>query len=660
MLGDSQWPHVDALVDALDGEQLSWLSGFLAGVAHGRGLAGRQAQAAAAVAAAATPQPVLDVNAGAASSVVADATDPVQAPAASPPSTPVARPRRRLVLYGSETGNAASIARELAQRLHARGPEHGQTVTLADMADFRTRQLREFDELLVVASTHGEGEPPEPALSFFEFLNGRKAPRLDGMRHAVLALGDTTYEQFCAAGRQLDERLSALGSTALLVRVDCDVDYEETAEGWISTLLDRLAADIAPAVEPLPSADIAPSSPPDASSLPSSSPAAASAFAAAANDTGHDRRKPFPARVIDNIVLTGRGSSKEVRHLELSLEGSGLSYEPGDALGLRPRNDGALVENLLDGLGLSGDTAIVLKDRSLPLREALAGELDIVNVTPRFLESWARYAAAPSLAELAPPERATERTAFARAHHIVDVVRRFPVTGLAAGEFVKALRPLQPRLYSIASSAAAVPDEVHLTISTLRYELLGQPRLGVASGYLGGCGPLPDALPVYVQSSPHFRLPADDVPIIMIGAGTGVAPFRAFLQEREARSAPGRAWLFFGERRSRTDFLYQTEWQAWLQDGLLDRMEVAFSRDAIGGTSKTYVQHRLLEHGAEVHDWLQDGAHVYVCGDAAQMAPDVHRALAGILMTHGGHDADGARDHLRQLQETHRYQRDVY
>jgi sulfite reductase (NADPH) flavoprotein alpha-component len=362
--------------------------------------------------------------------------------------------------------------------------------------------------------------------------------------------------------------------------------------------------------------------------------------------------------VIDNLVLTGRGSSKETRHVEISLEGSGLTFEPGDALGVVPRNDPDLVEKLLGGLGLSGEMTVDTKAGVTPLAEALLRDFEVTAATPRFLDHWASLSDAPALKMLTHQESATERAAFLRAHQIIDMVRAFPVRGLDPQVFVAGLRPLQPRLYSIASSPVAMADEAHLTVSTVRYDLHGLPRHGVASGHLASRAPVESDLPVYVQANPHFRLPDDpDVPILMIGAGTGVAPYRAFLQAREAQGARGRSWLVFGERNFRTDFLYQTEWQSYLKDGLLSRMDVAFSRDE---GRKVYVQDRLREQATEVYAWLGDGAHVYVCGDAERLAPDVHQTLAAILQEQGGMSPDAAEDHLRGLQRDRRYQRDVY
>ncbi|OJY70094.1 MAG: sulfite reductase [NADPH] flavoprotein, alpha-component [Sphingobium sp. 66-54] len=541
--------------------------------------------------------------------------------------------RKLTILYGTETGNSAQIAKDLAKAAEAAG----LTPKVADMADYKQRELGQEQDLLVVVSTHGDGDPPQPATAFFEFVEGRKAPKLPDVRFAVLALGDTSYEFFCQGGKRLDKRLEELGAQRLIDCVECDVDYEENAESWVDAIVAKLGAEMsAPAV----AASVAPVE-------------ALSAATAGA----HDKRNPFPATVIENIPIVGRGSSKETRHIEFSLAGSGLTYEPGDALGIAASNDPATVAALLDALGLSPDATFDLKGQMVAIGEALTHRFEITAVVPRFLDYWAMLSEASALKQLLDEEHAGERAVFLRTHHIIDVVRRFPVKDVMPQGFVSALRPLQPRLYSIASSLAAMPEEAHLTVSPVRYELHGEARSGVVSGMLAD-RVAPDAtLPVYVQSNPHFRLPGDDAPIIMIGAGTGVAPYRAFMQEREARGSTGRSWLFFGERNFRTDFLYQTEWQSWLKDSTLTRMDVAFSRDR---TEKVYVQHRLKEQGRDLFAWLEEGAHVYVCGDASNLAPDVHTALIDIVAEQARIGREAAEDYVRSLQADHRYQRDVY
>jgi sulfite reductase (NADPH) flavoprotein alpha-component len=600
LLSAEQWRQINVLAATLSPRQALWLSGYFAGLESAR-----------------TGTEVALLDAPAASAPPADA-----APAA-------ARTRTLTILYGTETGNSAGLARAAA----ARAKTLGLDAAVADMGDYKARRLKEEQDVLIIASTYGEGDPPQPAAEFFEFVEGRKAPSLAGVRFGVLALGDSTYEKFCEAGKRLDRRFEELGAARLLPRVDCDVDYDDPAGAWIADALALLAKDRG------------------------ESSARVAAPIAAVKPAAFDKRNPFPATIIDNIALTGRGSSKETRHIEISLIGSGLTFEPGDALGVAPRNDPALVAKILASVEFDGAARLAQKGSETPLAEALEDRFEITALTPRFLEHWAEVTGASALKNLIGDESAEARAAYFRAHHIVDVIRAFPAPGLTAETFVTGLRPLQPRLYSIASSLSANPDEAHLTVSTVRYQLHGEARAGVASGFFADrCAP--DAVvPVYIQSNPHFRLPADDVPIIMIGAGTGVAPYRGFMQERESRGAAGRSWLFFGERNFRTDFLYQTEWQAWLKDKALTRMDVAFSRDR---TQKAYVQYRLVEQGREAFAWLEAGAHIYVCGDASRLAPDVHEALIGVVAAHGGRKREDAEEYVRALQRDHRYQRDVY
>lgn len=591
ILSQEQWRLVEGLSRSLAPEQMHWLSGYFAGLGVG-------------------------------------ARASVQQPAQ--PLPPQAR--KLTILYGTETGNAA----ELAHQLEAAARDRRLEPVVVDMADYKVRQLGQEQDLLIVVSTYGEGDPPQPATGFFEFVEGRKAPKLDGVRFAVLALGDSTYEYYCQAGKRLDARIEELGGSRLAQRVDCDIDYEDPATAWIASIVAQLAkdAEVAPAPAPVIAGATTRSAPP-----------------------AHDKRNPFPAPVIENIAIVGRGSTKETRHIEFSLAGSGLTYEPGDALGIAASNDPAVVAALLDALRLPAEATFDLKGQTVQLGEALTHRFEITALTPRFLGYWAMLSEAAALRQLQQEDRAGERSVFLRTHHIIDIVRRFPVEGLMPQGFVTALRPLQPRLYSLASSLAAAPDEAHLTVAPVRYTLHGEPRSGVASGLLADRAAPDSQLPVYIQSNPHFRLAADDVPIIMIGAGTGVAPYRAFLQEREARGAGGRSWLFFGERNFRTDFLYQTEWQGWLKDGALSRMDVAFSRD---GAGKIYVQHRMKEQARDLFAWLEEGAHVYVCGDAANLAPDVHEALIDIVAGAARTPREAAEDYVRSLQSDRRYQRDVY
>jgi sulfite reductase (NADPH) flavoprotein alpha-component len=593
-----QWQQVEALASTLSPSQARWISGYFAGLDAGLTRAG-----------------VSDAGGVAA-------------------GAPLAAPTRSLtILYASETGNSRELAGQLAGSLR----ERGLSPELFDVATYKVRRLKEEQDVLLIASTHGEGDPPQSAIPFFEFVEGQRAPKLAGVRFAVLALGDSSYEKYCEGGRRLDSRFEALGATRLKDRVDCDVDYDEPAEARSLEIVDLLASEAAS----VPAA-------------PSRIAAGALPFAAPAR---FDKRNPFPATILETVRIVGRHSSKETRHVELSLEGSGLRYEPGDAIGIAAHNDPAVVQQILDLTGLGGEAEIKIKTETLTLGEALRTRFEIMLSAPRFLTQWAKLSGSSELDRLAAEEGASERHAFLERHHVVDFLRKYPVTGIDADSLVAGLRPLQPRLYSIASSLAAAPDEAHITVSPVRYSLWDQPRTGVASGHLADRGEIGSQLPVYIQENPHFRLPSDGVPIIMVGAGTGVAPYRAFLQEREARGVEGRSWLFFGERNFRSDFLYQTEWQAWLEDGTLSRMDVAFSRDS---GPKAYVQHRMVERSADLYAWLEEGAHLYVCGDAAAMAPDVHEALIAIVESEGGRSREGAEDYVRALQASQRYQRDVY
>lgn len=582
--------QLDALLVALSADEALWISGYLAGIArHAR-------QPATAPSTGASPQPLT-------------------------------------ILYGSETGHAARFA----SRMGDLAQQRGLPARVVDMAEFRPQELRQVRHLVVLTSTYGDGDPPAGAAGFYEFLHGRKAPRLDGTKFAVLGLGDSTYERFCQTGKDFDRRLEALGAKRLHARADCDVDFEEQAATWAEAVLAAFATDMAKAREP--AAAIM------AASAPSSAPAATA-------------QRPFRAPILETLVLNGRGSSKETRHIELSLDGSGLAYEPGDSLGVMPENDPALVDELIEALDLKAEEPVPDGAGDVTLADALSRHYEVTTLTPRFVERYAELAQADTLRALARPDCRSDLMAYMAGRQIIDVVAEFPVKGLDGKSFVAMLRKLQPRLYSLASSQSTFPGEAHLTVSLVRYHSRGRARKGIASTYLGERRGLDDTVPVHVASNKNFRLPAAGAtPIIMVGAGTGVAPFRAFLQEREATNATGRTWLFFGDRRFRTDFLYQAEWQRFLKDGTLNRMDVAFSRDQ---EEKVYVQHRLLEHGKEIYGWLADGAHLYVCGDASRLAPDVHDALGTIVAREAGLSRERAEEHLKRLQQEKRYQRDVY
>ncbi len=537
------------------------------------------------------------------------------------------------ILYGSQTGNAQKLAGKAGKTLEAQGFQ----VTVSSMSDFKPNNLKKVQNLLIVASTHGEGEPPDNALSFHEFLHGKRAPKLDDLRFSVLSLGDSSYEFFCQTGKEFDQRLEQLGGTRLYPRVDCDLDFEEPSSKWIEGVLGSLSEAQGETVALAPTA----------------------ATQAQITESVYSRTNPFHAEVLENLNLNGRGSNKETRHLEISLEGSGLTYEPGDSIGIYPQNDPDLVDKLLEETKWNPEEAVTANKEGdvRPLREALLSNFEITVLTKPLLEQAAKLSGSEALRELTLPENKDKLKEYAAGRDLLDLIRDFGPWNASAQEFVSILRKLPPRLYSIASSLSANPDEVHLTIGAVRYDAHGRERKGVCSILCAERLQPGDKLPIYVQRS-HFRLPENpSTPVIMVGPGTGVAPFRAFMQEREEVGAEGKSWMFFGDQHFVTDFLYQTEWQKWLKDGVLTKMDVAFSRDT---AEKVYVQHRMLEHGKELFAWLQEGAAFYVCGDKQNMARDVHNALLEIIEKEGGMSREEAEAYLADMKKQKRYQRDVY
>ncbi|MGI6831996.1 assimilatory sulfite reductase (NADPH) flavoprotein subunit [Bacillus paralicheniformis] len=592
---------LNRLLPTLTASQKAWLSGYLAAV--------QTADAAAAL-----------------------ETLPAEAPAASP-AQPVSK--EVTILFGSQTGNAQGLAENAAKTL----TERGFQVTVSAMSDFKPNQLKKLKNLLIVVSTHGEGDPPDNALSFHEFLHGRRAPKLDDFRYSVLALGDTSYEFFCQTGKEFDQRLGELGGTRLHPRVDCDLDYDEPAAAWLEGVISSLNEGQEQGA--------------------SSAPAQTAAPQAAGGETVYSRKNPFRAEVLENLNLNGRGSNKETRHLELSLEGSGLTYEPGDALGIFPENDPELVDMLLAELKWDPNATVTVdQGENLSLKEALTSYNEITVLTKKFIQQAAELIANEKLRELVAQENADQLKAYIAGRDLIDFVQDFGPIAVAPQDFVSILRKIPPRLYSIASSFAANPDEVHLTIGAVRYNTHGRDRKGVCSVLCAERLQPGDTLPVFIQPNKNFKLPENpEAPIIMVGPGTGVAPFRSFMQEREETGAPGKSWMFFGDQHFVTDFLYQTEWQKWLSDGVLTKMDVAFSRDT---EEKVYVQHRMLEHSKELFEWLEEGAAFYVCGDKNNMAKDVQNALLEIIEKEGGKSREEAEAYLAEMKKQKRYQRDVY
>ncbi|MBL6009424.1 assimilatory sulfite reductase (NADPH) flavoprotein subunit [Bacillus halotolerans] len=536
------------------------------------------------------------------------------------------------VLYGSQTGNAQGLAENAGKQLEERGFQ----VTVSSMSDFKPNQLKKIYNLLIVVSTHGEGEPPDNALSFHEFLHGRRAPKLDDLRFSVLALGDSSYEFFCQTGKEFDQRLEELGGKRISPRVDCDLDYDEPAAEWLESVCEGLSEAEGGSVAPAPAA------------------------APQTGESAYSRTNPFRAEVLENLNLNGRGSNKETRHVELSLEGSGLAYEPGDSLGVYPENDPELVDLLLQEMNWDPEEIVTLNKQGdvRPLKEALISHYEITVLTKPLLEQAAHLTGSEELRELLAPGNEGKVKAYIEGRDLLDLIRDYGPFSVTAQEFVSILRKMPARLYSIASSLSANPDEVHLTIGAVRYDAHGRERKGVCSILCAERLQPGDTLPVYVQHNQNFKLPKDpETPIIMVGPGTGVAPFRSFMQEREETGAEGKAWMFFGDQHFVTDFLYQTEWQNWLKDGVLTKMDVAFSRDT---EEKVYVQHRMLEQSAELFEWLQEGAAVYICGDEKHMAHDVHNTLLEIIEKEGNMTREEAEVYLADMQQQKRYQRDVY
>lgn len=584
-LSDEQQRQLSQALSTLNTQQLAWVSGYLYGLSQ----AGNQPT--------------------------------VTGTAAAAPSGNLT------ILYGSQTGNAKVVASAIKAQAEARG----LPVTLTSMADYKPKQLKKETHLLVVVSTYGEGEPPESAVDLYEQLKKGKVGKLEGLKFAVLGLGDSSYEFFCQTGKDFDSLLTKAGADRVHELANLDVDYQDAAKAWGEQALNAIAATL------------------------SAGPAGNSVASAVQQAVGHSqysKENPFPARLSVNQKITGRDSTKDIRHIEISLEESGIRYQPGDALGIWFDNDADLVGEVLALAHLSGDEATPRGS----LREVLSRELELTRLHGGFITGLADISDNAALKDLAGDK--AQVNALVASAQVVDVLKRFP-TALTAEQLIGLLRPLTPRLYSIASSQSEVEEEVHLTVGVVRYpQEDGTVRSGAASSYLADRLPEDAEVRVFVEHNDNFRLPQNpDTPVIMVGPGTGIAPFRAFLQEREAQGADGKNWLFFGNPHFTQDFLYQVEWQRYVKSGLLSKISLAFSRDQ---ANKIYVQDRLREAGLELYQWLEAGAHFYVCGDANQMAKDVQEALLDVIAEHGQKSREEAEEYLSELRRAKRYQRDVY
>lgn len=583
-----QRQNLEALLTNLNRDQSFWLSGYLAGLHSNPG------SAVSSTATASVPKPALTI------------------------------------LYGTESGNSEDLAYRTKKTADAKGFQS----KVFDMEEYPQKSLGKEENLLVLVSTWGDGDPPDRAEPFHSFLLSDQAPKMEKTRFSVLALGDTSYEQFCQTGKEVDKRLEELGAQRVFPRKDCDVDFEEAYNAWAQGVFSAFEETVQTSAAPtatVPAAPVAPA-------------------------VEYGRKNPFPAELTERVLLNGTGSAKEIYHLEFSLESSGILYEPGDSLGVVPTNNPEVVDAILKKAEVEPSEEIEGPGGKKSIRQALIEDYEITVVTSSIAKKYAALAKNPDLDVILNNRDQLKDWLYGR--QLADLIFEFPTAGLKTSDFLELVRKLPPRLYSIASSLMAHPDSVHLTVGAVRYQRHGLSLNGVASTYLSDRIETGNKVPVYIQKNKSFRLPeSGDTPIIMVGPGTGIAPFRAFVQERKARGAQGKSWLFFGDQHFNTDFLYQLEWQGFLKEGTLTHLNTAFSRDQ---KHKIYVQDRMREHGKALYDWLEQGAHFYVCGDASRMAKDVHETLIQIVEENGGASREDAEAYVKRLQKDKRYQRDVY
>jgi len=591
-LPEEQAGLLSRLVDGLDQSALIWLSGYTAGLAARAPQAAREAAPLAAVEAAVAQQ--------------------------------------LTIVYGSQTGNAKRVAERLTRESEAAG----LAVRLLRADAYPLRELKSERLLYVVISTQGDGDPPDDARGFVEFLASKRAPRVENLEFAVLGLGDSSYAKFCAVGANIDERLAELGGKRLFARGEADVDFDTIAQPWLVRALTS-AREVLKSSASSPTAKVTPLRPQRPPVI-----------------WTHER--PYSAEVLVNQRITASSGSKDVRHIELALGDSGLTYEPGDSLGVWPSNPPALVDAIVGALKLDAQQPVTHDSQTLPLRDWLLEKRELTRLARPFVFAHAQRARHDDLDAVVASPVSFLKMLFD--YQTIDLLRAYPADWNAQ-DLVAALRPLQPRLYSIASSLKSVDEEAHLTVALVDYEAFGIRHAGAASNFLaersaGG------RAPIFIEANDRFRLPQDSSrDVIMIGPGTGVAPFRGFVQERAVVGAKGRNWLFFGNPHFHSDFLYQLEWQRALKRGELHRLDVAFSRDQ---RDKVYVQQRIRTRGRELYAWLESGAHLYVCGDASRMAIDVHAALRDVVVEHGGKNTEDAEGYLQNLANERRYLRDIY
>ncbi|UGA54548.1 assimilatory sulfite reductase (NADPH) flavoprotein subunit [Vibrio sp. VB16] len=593
-LNDQQTGQLQQATSELSPQQLAWVSGYFWGLSQTQ---------------------YSEVNAPNIQTLAANGSEPTG---------------KLSIIFASQTGNAKGVAESIKSAAEAQGI----AVKLFDASDYKGKNLAKETHVIFVASTNGEGEPPDNAIELHEFLQSKKAPKLDGLQYGVVALGDSSYEYYCQTGKDFDTYLAKLGATAFIERLDCDVDYDESAEQWSTDALSKVKEAL------------------------SSSISFGAVQTLNSTQTGlslYTKQNPYTASLLTNQKITGRDSGKDVRHIEIDLDGSGITYQPGDALGVWYENGTDLVDAVLNQVGLSGVESVNVSGESVSLRDALISKFEITASNPQLVTKYAKLSGSKKLQKLV--EDKDKLRQYASNTQVIDVLAE-KKTKLSAEELVGLFRKITPRLYSIASAQTEVEDEVHLTVGLVEYKKGEEQRHGGASGFLSQRLEEGSKVKVFVENNNNFKLPANDnAPLIMIGPGTGIAPFRSFVQERDNRGAEGKNWLFFGDRTLTQDFLYQVEWQKHLKSGLLTKLDVAFSRDQ---KEKVYVQNRLLENAEQVWQWIEQGAYIYVCGDATQMAKDVNDALITIAKEHGQLSQEIAEEFINNLRKQKRYQRDVY
>lgn len=589
---EEQFEAIKKLLNPLNEIQIAWISGYIAGLSNQ------------------TP-----------SGEKAESSETVTTDYANRPLT---------ILYGSRTGNGKGLAK-VAEKMAL---ENGLSTEVKSMEDYKLKDLASEKKLLIIVSTHGDGEPPFQAKEVYDYIHGKRAPKLDGVQYAVLALGDSSYLHFCKTGKDFDTQLEKLGAKRIKNILCCDVDYKQSDEQWLKEVLQDFK-------------QVAGSARTDT--------AGKQKTYSLIKTKGYSKQKPFMAPVFEKINLHGRGSERQTLHIELQTEAEGLTYEPGDSAGIIPVNSEELIAEVLKVTALQPDEIVEVNNTEHTLHEALYRDFELSKITSDVIKRYLEIVPNNELKKIS--EDINSLQAYIYGRDIVDLFTDYPAV-ITAGQLIKLLRPLQPRYYSIASSPKAFPGEIHLTVALVDYTHSGRNKRGTCSGFLSEILTENEQVPVFIEPNPNFRLPANPAtPIIMIGAGTGIAPYRAFVQERELSTGAGKSWLFFGNRNFETEFLYQTEWQQHLKTGALTRMEVAFSRDQ---DEAVYVQHRMLEHAKELYQWIEDGAHIYICGDRKKMATDVQNALLSIIQQEGGYNPEEAQEFADQLQKEKRLQTDVY